>query len=394
MLESMSFPYHDKNWTDIADFLDAHYLGSERILANDIFWWRFNRIYRYANLVHNPAAEYDWVVLHKGELQYFPIDFLESVNGLYSAVFANEVFILWTNRADIESLENNPDIECYSGLVDKRREVNFQPQAVDDFVSPNHGVIEHFQHMSKSDVSKAMDEFFLAGGYEYTTLRDKTFYEEIDRWLKNMCADFDGFSLLDVACGEARVASVINNFDSLLEIDISSVATKIAHVEGVQDTRRNAVVMDAESLAIDSESFDVVTFIEAAEHVHDFCLAVSEMARVLKPNGSLIMNGANTDSLHHRLSRSLGYPYFKTNYQHICEYSFKETTDILKQHGFEIEQAEGIFLYPYWGVPGVDEHVREVTDDDPELVEALRLLGEKGGPDLAYCYILKARKVN
>jgi hypothetical protein len=43
-------------------------------------------------------------------------------------------------------------------------------------------------------------------------------------------------------------------------------------------------------------------------------------------------------------------------------------------------------------VPNVDQHVRALTDNDPEIVEALRVLGERAGPELAYCAIVRARR--
>lgn len=91
----MSFPYHDKLWTDAASYLSARIRDDERVLAPDIFWWLFPRIYRYGDPWADPARRYDWVVLHKGEMQHLPRAFLDEVAVGMAPVFANDVFVIW-----------------------------------------------------------------------------------------------------------------------------------------------------------------------------------------------------------------------------------------------------------------------------------------------------------
>lgn len=388
----MSFPNHDPNWRNVADFVESHIREGERLLANDIFWWRFDVVYRYANLHLHPEDRYTWAIIHKGELRHIPTAFLDDMVASMRPVFANPVFLVWTSRDDLDELEDHPDIKVFPGLLEQRADEPFQPQPADDFVSPTPGRIEKFEKLSKVELAHAMDQFFDAGGYEYQTPRDQAYTADIDRWLRTLTAGMTQAAVLDAACGDGRVAATLTDYASLLEIDLSASAIRIVEEAGQDDSRRDARVMDAEALDLPDATFDLVTFVEAAEHVHDLSRAVQEIARVLRPGGALIMTCANTQSLHHRLNRALGHSDFLTNYQHIREFSYEEISDILKGAGLSIKRSEGIFLYPYWGVPGVDEYVRHVTDYDPDLVEALRLLGEKAGPDLAYSFILSARK--
>ena len=90
----MSFPYHDRFWCDAADFLEARAARRDSILAPDIFWWRFRKIYRYINTRLCPDFEYDWVVLHKGFIDELPALFIIQAFSALTPLFANEVFVI------------------------------------------------------------------------------------------------------------------------------------------------------------------------------------------------------------------------------------------------------------------------------------------------------------
>ena len=66
-----------------------------RVLAPDLFWWRFPAFWRYVPANLSPDAEYDWVVVHKGELRAIPRPFLEHVVASMTPVLANEVFVVF-----------------------------------------------------------------------------------------------------------------------------------------------------------------------------------------------------------------------------------------------------------------------------------------------------------
>lgn len=65
---------------------------------------------------------------------------------------------------------------------------------------------------------------------------------------------------------------------------------------------------------------------------------------------------------------------------------------ILDFIGFEIESSEGIFLHPYLSVPGIDGKIHACAQDNPEMVEVLRQLGERAGPEFGFEFLIAARK--
>ena len=390
----MSFPYHDRFWCETADFVETHAARRDAILAPDIFWWRFPKIYRYINTRLRPDFQYDWIVLHKGSVNELPAPFVvQSCAALYP-VFANEVFVVLRRGA---SNGLSPENRHLASLMERLPDLAAQSDAPlsavgEQPVLPELGAIFKFSVLDAQELSEAMDEFWLHGGYVYSTLRDKTYYAEIDRYIKEFAGDGRGQTVLDLACGIGRLGEIMCSESRVLGVDISGAAVEMAREGHRGRPNFSFQRMDAHSLSFADKSFDIVLFVDAIEHVADADRVFAQMSRTLRPGGLVLATVANRDSVNQILTSKLGNPEFVTNYQHIREFSYAETLDLLRRHGFTLERSAGIFLYPYWGVPGVDEIVRNVTDNDPQFVELMRLLGERVGAEHAYCSVVLGRR--
>ena len=133
-------------------------------------------------------------------------------------------------------------------------------------------------------------------------------------------------------------------------------------------------------------------FLDAIEHVEDVERVLSEISRIMRSGGRLLMSAANRNSVNQIVTRKLGYPEFVTNHQHFREFSFEEVRALLTKLGFAISSTAGVFLYPYWGIAGIDAVVRDIEDNDPEFVEVMRALGERAGAEYAYTSIVVAER--
>jgi SAM-dependent methyltransferase len=362
-----------------------------RVLAPDDFWRILPRLHRYPHALA-PGAAYEWVLVHKGEMQALRRNFLEEVASRGRAVFANEVFVLF----DCSGAPADPPVppsdhlEAFRVLLAGLPET--PPAPGEGPVLPEPDVVSRFEALDDAGLRRAMDGFWQAGGYRYETLRDRTYCAEIDSLLTEHAGPCEGLAVLDLCCGTGRLGRLMPRAGSVLGIDISAVALTLARQRHAALPQFRFAQMPAECLALPECSFDVVLFVDAIEHVRNAAAALAETARVLRPGGLLFATVANRDSLNQRLTRRLGYPEFVTNYQHIREFGWAETRGMLAAAGLVPARADGIFLYPYWGVPGLDQSVRALTDDDPEIVEAMRDLGRRAGPDYAYAIAVSARK--
>lgn len=390
----MTFPHQDAFWTAPARLVREHAAPGARILAPDIFWWVFPRIHRYARTVLAPAETHDWAILHKGMLGDLTRDALRRITTALHPVLANEVFVVFGPVApDSDAIRATDHFRAFAESLPARMEQPDPTVAADaDPVLPEPGVIAQFPAMTDAELRHAMDRFWRHGGYVYGTLRDRTYYDELDRLIAEYCGAAAGEQVLDLCCGTGRLGTLLPGARSITGIDISAVALGIAQARHADDPRLRVVAMEAGRLGFADASFDRVLFVDAIEHVRNPAQVLAETARVLRPGGTAMLTVANSDGLNQRISRKLGTGAFMTNYQHLHEFTWGQTQSMLHAVGLRAERADGIFLYPYWGVPGVDDAVRHLTDDDPEIVAAMLELGRRAGPDFAYAFAVLARK--
>ena len=93
-----------------------------------------------------------------------------------------------------------------------------------------------------------------------------------------------GALLLDVACGGGLLAPLVSGYRHV-GVDIGEQATKVAREHGVETVRG-----DVTALPIRDEVADVVVAGEILEHVPDIEPLIAEVARVLKPGGTVVVD--------------------------------------------------------------------------------------------------------
>jgi SAM-dependent methyltransferase len=130
-------------------------------------------------------------------------------------------------------------------------------------------------------------------------------------------------------------------------------------------------------LKFSDKSFDFVHANQVIEHLYDTDTFVSEIYRILKPNGYTIVSTENLASLHNIFALSLGFqPFSMSNYsskgnignpfalwnntkghfsdikawQHNRLFSYFGLKDLFVKHGFKVEAICTAGFYPFPGV--------------------------------------------
>lgn len=96
----------------------------------------------------------------------------------------------------------------------------------------------------------------------------------------------NNLKILDVGCGTGGLMDeLVQNGHTVWGLDISKEALEFCSLRG----HKNLQLGSATALPFEDRSFDVVTGIGVIEHLDDDELFLSEVHRVLKPNGVFVM---------------------------------------------------------------------------------------------------------
>jgi ubiquinone/menaquinone biosynthesis C-methylase UbiE len=194
---------------------------------------------------------------------------------------------------------------------------------------------------------------------------DFLFQQMLHRTLNEVAAGH-GELILDVGCGRAiDGARLWEKGATVIGLEPSRVMLVRAREYLSQSDAQVALAQGiGESLPFKRQSFDKVMCKGALDHFFSPSQTMKEIARVLKPEGEMIISIANFNSLGFRLGKKL-YPLTKflapslakerqpwelpPDHKYKFDYPFLST--LVKQH-FEVRKAKGISLFfglPLWG---------------------------------------------
>jgi SAM-dependent methyltransferase len=121
------------------------------------------------------------------------------------------------------------------------------------------------------------------------------------------------------------------------------------NIEGVDSAYQSPHVTRADllSLPFESSSFDAALCLDVLEHVDllDQPRAISEIARILKPDGKLLASVPNLAHLHSRIRFLLSGRLTRTSAveRHPGDRPVAEYLELMRSAGFEVTRRSGIF---------------------------------------------------
>lgn len=131
--------------------------------------------------------------------------------------------------------------------------------------------------------------------------------------------------ILDAGCGTGGTMLALEGLGEAWGCDMSGEAIALARRRGVERLRKCRV----EELAFDDESFDVVVSCDVLEHVEEDAVAMSEMARVLRPGGICVLTVPAHRFLWSEHDEAL---------EHVRRYETREFADLVKGTGLSMEK--------------------------------------------------------
>lgn len=163
------------------------------------------------------------------------------------------------------------------------------------------------------------------------------------RELKKMLLGVSGKSLLDIGCADGTTTAQIKKFKPSLKINgIDYYKSAIVYARK-RRPKIKFVVGDAHKLSFADKSFDVVCALETLEHLKDPKKVLSEIHRVLRSNGTLII-GQDTDNF---LFKTIWFVWTRWKgsvweNSHINCMKPRELMKLVQKAGFEILTFEYI----------------------------------------------------
>jgi len=186
----------------------------------------------------------------------------------------------------------------------------------------------------------------------------------------------NGDRVLDVGCGRAVDAiKIAQRRGRLVGLEPSRVMLNHGK-KCVADSGKEIALVQAisENLPFKTGSFDWVVCKGALDHFPNPDKAIKEMARILKPEGKLVISLANFDSLGHRLGKTGHYigifltrrrPKERQAWETPPDHTFRFNYPLMKKMVspyLEIDKSMGISFM--WGAPNWDS----ITSSMPKKV--------------------------
>lgn len=222
----------------------------------------------------------------------------------------------------------------------------------------------HHRENEKTFTADDYDEKYFAG---HIRRYEEGVYGNRVKWITKYLKDVSGKSLLDAGCGIGFFSEVARRQGAkVVSLDFSPQALRVYRKRGGADA--TLMVGSVEELPFSNNQFDFAMAIDVIEHLYHPRLLLSEMYRVVKPGGRVIVETDNeatwfTKRGFRRVNNwlqgrtPLGQKLTKIRSEiqstslHVETFDFQSMRATLEATGFKIVQSE---TFPYLPVASRD----------------------------------------
>ena len=151
-----------------------------------------------------------------------------------------------------------------------------------------------------------------------------------------------GVQLLDVGCGYGAFVACAVQHTGCTGTGIEMDAGCVAHALDADVVDYRCGTLD--SVALQHEAFDVITFFESLEHHADPIAALKSAHALLKPGGSCVVEVPNFNGAWRRVFGSWWLPLLVP--QHLAHFTPRTLRDAFEAAGFRVTQPHRAMFYP------------------------------------------------
>jgi methionine biosynthesis protein MetW len=170
-----------------------------------------------------------------------------------------------------------------------------------------------------------------------------------------------GTRLLDVGCGAGTLCYFAKEkYEDVYGIDISENALNMAKRYNIKISKVN---LNEEKLPFEDGYFDAITCLDVIEHVFEPIDLITEINRVLRIGGILVISSPNIRYWQHLFSLVISGKFPKTSYNkehydggHLHYFTYNDIGSILKSCGFHVIKKCGVFnrnIFKEFSSPGI-----------------------------------------
>lgn len=147
--------------------------------------------------------------------------------------------------------------------------------------------------------------------------------------------------ILDIGCYDGTFLSLLENrYNNLYGLEASDYGARESTKKGIRV--KQFFFDDQTRMPFDDQTFDLIVAGEIIEHIYDTDFFISEIGRLLKPGGKLLISTPNIASLGRRALLFFGKnplielsPNENDSSGHIRYFTFATLRQLLQKHGFK-----------------------------------------------------------
>jgi len=166
--------------------------------------------------------------------------------------------------------------------------------------------------------------------FAYQTLKSFALTHNYNKWIYEIFRPYMGRNVLEVGCGIGNLSQYfLGACDKLVGVDTSIFFIQHLKIDYPEMEIYNFDITDEKVLSLESKKFDTIVAVNVLEHIKDDEKALSNMFKLLQPEGHLLLFVPALNCLFGSLDEGVS---------HFRRYDKKQLRHKVERTGFKVEK--------------------------------------------------------